>query len=255
MRQAGTAAPLIDTSHPQLLAGLLRRVGWCNKLNARPITAPRPIPRLLRGRNDLRIGGDPLHLPLLQAAASPQPLQLAFRSPADWAARLRRDRVDVALVSVAGLAERAATVLPPTLGHHQEAGVELLPIGRRPLVLLQHAKHRSVADRQLTGWLLPPRHHLPLLHDQLSQQALMPLHPFAAKTPRAWLARLHRQPLLLPTHLTLLTLPGWRDAPLRCLHPPTPLLESLWLLVRRQDLERPDVLQLLDWWGGLRLLR
>ena len=64
--------------------------------------------------------------------------------------------------------------------------------------------------------------------------------------------QLAAEPLLLPADLTLLTLPHWREAGLVVQQPLSPLTESLWLLLRRGEALRPQLAQLLQWWGGSR---
>jgi hypothetical protein len=212
----------------------------------------------------LRIAGDPLHLPLLQTAATVIPPQLAFLPPEQWAEQLLAGCVDAVLVSVAGDARRDPKVLLPPL---QRRAVEAIGLGARALLLLHHPAHLQTAhpqqvgqlpcllprhDWQRRGYLLPTRQQLPLLHRALEGEGQLPLHCWAASDHRSWLQQLAAEPLLLPADLTLLTLPHWREAGLVVQQPLSPLTESLWLLLRRGEALRPQLAQLLQWWGGSR---
>ncbi|MCP9889327.1 hypothetical protein KBY96_15530 [Cyanobium sp. ATX 6A2] len=202
------------------------------------------------GGDPLRIAGDPLHLPLLQAAMATAPLQLAFLPPDRWAQRLLARSVDAVLVSVSGDARRDPAVLQPPL---LRWGVDAIGLGQRSLVLLHHPAHLGRAHpmardqapcaqplcgqprwgeppggRQRMGYLLPPRQQMPLLHRALEREGRLPLHAGAERDHRLWLRQLTSEPLLLPPDLTLLTLPHWREAGLA---------------------------QLLAWWGGPQLRR
>ena len=57
-------------------------------------------------------------------------------------------------------------------------------------------------------------------------------------------------PLLLPADLTLLTITPWRGAGLVPLRPLNPLVEALWLLLRKGEASQPPLRQLVQWWGG-----
>lgn len=195
--------------------------------------------------------------------ASPQ---LAFRSAAAWAEHLLRGSVDAVLVSVAGDARRDPAVLRPPLVHRD---VEAIGLGQRELVLFHHPgplqrDSRLVGDppqrgqphggephwsRQRMGYLLPPPGAMPLLHRALEREDRLPLHSCAEPDHRNWLEQLRSELLLLPAHPTVLHLPGWRDAGLVLRQPLRPLIESLWLLLRRGEAERPELAQLRAWWG------
>ena len=57
-------------------------------------------------------------------------------------------------------------------------------------------------------------------------------------------------PLLLPADLTLLTIAPWRGAGLVPLRPLNPLVEALWLLMRKGEASQQPLRQLVQWWGG-----
>ncbi|MGL6132606.1 MAG: hypothetical protein ACRC1L_00180, partial [Prochlorococcaceae cyanobacterium] len=107
--------------------------------------------------------------------------------------------------------------------------------------------------RQRMGYLLPPRQQMPLLHRALEREGRLPLHCCTEPDHRLWLQQLAHEPLLLPADLTLLTLPSWGDAGLAVKQPLRPLTESLWLLLRRGEAKRPQLAQVLQWWGGSRI--
>jgi len=190
------------------------------------------------------------------------PPQLAFRSAAAWAQHLMRGSVDAVLVSVAGDARRDPAVLRPPLEHR---GMETIGLGQRELVLFHHPgplqrNSQQVGappqwDRQRMGYLLPPAGALPLLHRALERDGRLPLHSCGDPDHRSWLEQLRGELLLLPAHPTVLHLPGWRDAGLVLHQPLLPLIESLWLLLRRGEAERPGLAQLLQWWGGPQISR
>lgn len=178
-------------------------------------------------------------------------------------------RVDAVLVSVAGDARRDPAVRrPPPL----QRGVEAIGLGQRPLVLLHHPGQlwrasqlvqdptawdespcrRAPCGRQPMGYLLPPRASQPLLHRALQREGRLPVHSFSSQEHSCWLEQLAAEPLLLPAHLSLLTLPRWREVGLTVRQPLTPLTETLWLLLRRGEAQRPELARLLRWWGGSR---
>lgn len=164
-------------------------------------------------------------------------------------------------------------------------GVEAIGLGQRSLVLLHHPAHLGRAHpvardeapcaqppcgqprcgqlrcgeppggRQRMGYLLPPLQQLPLLHRALEREGRLPLHGCAELDHRSWLQQLTSEPLLLPADLTLLTLPGWGEAGLVVRKPLRPLTESLWLLLRRGEAERPQLARLIQWWDGPQLRR
>ena len=222
-------------------------------------------------RHDLRLGGDPLHLPLLGALRPGTPTQLAFHSPNAWAQRLLDNQLDLVLLSVAGASADPATSQPPPLKQELAAGVEAIRLGQRPLLLFHQPNAGARAGTRATaqwpangvgtamatgpinpptGYLLPPVTHSPLLHTTLSREARLPLHCCGASDPQHWLALLQLGTLLLPAHLTLLTLAPWRAAGLQPLRPLKPLSETLWLLLRRDEASEPALAELLEWWGG-----
>lgn len=217
----------------------------------------------------------PAAVPLLR-------LQLAFRSAGEWAQHLLRGHVDAVLVSVAGDAGHDPAVLRPPLEHRC---VETIGLGQRELVLFHHPgplqrnspqmgappqwgpprwgqphgglPHRGQhqgggrqGDRQRMGYLLPPPGALPLLHRALEREGRLPLHSCGDLDHRSWLEQLRSELLLLPAHPTVLRLPGWRDAGLVLHRPLQPLIESLWLLLRRGEEKRPELARLLQWWGS-----
>lgn len=220
-------------------------------------------------RHDLRLGGDPLHLPLLGAIRPGSTPQLAFHAPEQWAQRLLAHQLDLVLLSVAGASADPATSQPPLLAKEEAAGVEAIRLGQRPLLLF-HQPHASSWVRSTaqwpgnggnntmasgpinppTGYLLPPVTHSPLLHTTLTREARLPLHGCAACQPAHWLALLQLGTLLLPAHLSLLTIAPWRDAGLQPLRPLRPLSETLWLLLRRGEANDPALAELLEWWGS-----
>jgi len=215
----------------------------------------------------LRIAGGPLHLPLLQAAMPTAPAQLAFLPPELWAEQLLAGCVDAVLVSVAGDAAGDPAVLWPPL---QPPGVEAIGLGQRELVLLYHPaplqRHSQLLQgqpqrgeprggRQRMGYLLPPPGAMPLLHRALEREDRLPLHSCGDLDHRSWLEQLRGELLLLPAHPAVLHLPGWCDAGLVLRQPLRPLIESLWLLLRRGEAERPGLAQLLQWWGGPQITR
>ncbi len=166
------------------------------------------------------------------------------------------------LVSVAGDARRDPAVLRPPLQH---PGVEAIGLGQRELVLLYHPaplqRHSPLLQgqpqggRQRMGYLLPPTGAMPLLHRALEREGRLPLHSCADLDHRSWLEQLRGKLLLLPAHPTVLHLPGWRDSGLVLRQPLKPLIESLWVLLRRGEAQRPQLAQLLQWWGGPQLTR
>jgi hypothetical protein len=91
---------------------------------------------------------------------------------------------------------------------------------------------------------------MPRLHRALQREGRLPIHGCGDQGHRLWLRRLTTEPRLLPARLTLLTLPCWRDAGLVVHQPLRPLNESLWLLLRRGEAQRPELARLLQWWGG-----
>lgn len=191
------------------------------------------------------------------------------------------------LVSVAGDARRDSAVLQPPL---LRWGVEAIGLGQRSLVLLHHPAHLGTAKpkaqdeapcaeplcgqplcgqpqcgqprcgelfggRQRMGYLLPPPGPTPLLHRALEREGRLPLHSCADLDHRNWLGQLWSELLLLPAHPTVLQLPGWCEAGLVLRQPLQPLIESLWLLLRRGEADRAELSQLLAWWGGPQLRR
>lgn len=176
--------------------------------------------------------------------------QVAFRTPAQWARRLAAGSVDAVLVSVAGDPQQEPGAFVPRC---QNRAVEAIALGRRPLLLL-HSPGQD-QDQQASRWpprgyLLPPRDHQPGLHQLLERSGQLPLHCSSAADPAQWLAQLRAQPLLLPADLTLLTIAPWRGAGLMPLRPLSPLVEALWLLLRRGEAGQPPLRQLAAWWGG-----
>lgn len=150
-------------------------------------------------------------------------------------------------------------------------GLETIRLGQRPLLLFHQPSGRTRATATATaqwpangsghpaaavpccpptGYLLPPAAHSPLLHTTLAREARLPLHGCAASDPAHWLALLQLGTLLLPAHLSLLTLEPWRAAGLQPLRPLKPLSETLWLLLRRGESSDPQLAPLLEWWGG-----
>lgn len=179
------------------------------------------------------------------------------------------------LLSVAGASADPATSQPPPLPEALAPGLEVIRLGQRPLLLFHQpsgrardrARARATATAPWpangnwhpaatepccppTGYLLPPAAHSPLLHATLAREARLPLHGCAASDPAAWLALLQLGTLLLPAHLSLLTLSPWRTAGLQPLHPLNPLSETLWLLLRRGESNAPQLAPLLEWWSG-----
>ncbi len=175
-----------------------------------------------------------------------------------WCARLRREELDAALISVAGMA-----VQPQVRATHARAGgrsaaglwldpalcgpdITAIPLGRRPLVLI-HANDRQAATdpapnpKARRPWLLllPPAEQQPLLWRQLDQLGLLPLRDCSAADSESWLQELLQGPHLLAAHLSLLEEAPWRDRGLRAVPPPEPLEESLWLLVRQEEDAEP----------------
>ncbi len=185
-----------------------------------------------------------------------RPPLLAFRSADDWAERLLRHECDVVLLAHAGLAADAQTAQPPGLSSEQESGVELIALGQRPLLLLHHSGNSDCAAaldgavRPPQGYLLPPATHSPLLLQALATGSQLPVQHCAVAEPQIWLQQLVDHCLLLPAHLTLLTISPWREAGLLPLQPLQPLCESLWLLLRCGDSAHPEISALLQWWGG-----
>lgn len=231
-----------------------------------------------RPERPLRTAGDPLHLPLLQTVHPLIGPQVAFRTPAQWARRLVAGSVDAVLVSVAGDPRQEPAAFLPRLEH---PGVEAIALGRRPLLLLHYpgsaagaglsrldgdggvgagsAASCSASGAALgaeesrwppRGYLLPPRDHQPGLHQLLEHSGQLPLRCTSAADPAQWLAQLVAEPLLLPADLTLLTIAPWRGAGLVPLRPLSPLVEALWLLLRRGEASQPQLRQLAAWWGG-----
>jgi hypothetical protein len=177
-----------------------------------------------------------------------------------WCARLRREELDAALISVAGM------TVPPRLGATRArpecssaAGLWLNPalcgsditaisLGRRPLVLIHANDRQATTDpapnpkaRRPWRLLLPPAEHQPLLWRQLERLALLPLRDCSAADSESWLQELLQGPHLLPAHLSLLEEEPWSDADLKAVPPPEPLEESLWLLVRQEADAEPLV--------------
>jgi hypothetical protein len=187
-----------------------------------------------------------------------RPPLLAFRSADDWAERLLRRECDAVLLAHAGLAADVHTAQPPGLSRELKSGVELIALGQRPLLLLHHSGNSDreaaphPAARPPQGYLLPPAARCPLLLQALATGSQLPVQHCAASEPQIWLQQLADHCLLLPAHLTLLTISPWREAGLVPLQPLQPLCESLWLLLRCYDSSRPEFSALLQWWGGAR---
>lgn len=193
--------------------------------------------------------------------------QVAFRTPAQWARRLVAGSVDAVLMSVAGDPHQHPAAFVPQLPNR---AVEAIALGCRPLLLLHSpaSTARSAmapaagsgagaagSDQSARwpprGYLLPPRDHQPGLHQLLLQRGQLPLQPCSAADPAHWLAQLVAEPLLLPADLTLLTIAPWRGVGLVPLRPLSPLVEALWLLLRRGEDSQPQLRQLVQWWGGM----
>ncbi len=85
-----------------------------------------------RGWCSLRLAGDPLHLPLLQAVLPTRPPLLAFRSADAWARCLLRRECDAVLLPQAGMAADPQTAQPPKLSRALRSGVELIALGQPP---------------------------------------------------------------------------------------------------------------------------
>ena len=88
------------------------------------------------------------------------------------------------------------------------------------------------------------------LHQLLEHSGQLPLYPCRSADPGRWLEQLVAAPLLLPADLTLLTITPWRGAGLVPLRPLNPLVEALWLLLRRGEASQQPLRQLVQWWGG-----
>ena len=191
---------------------------------------------------------------------------MAFRTPTQWARRLVAGSVDAVLVSVAGDSRQTPAAFVPGC---RNPAVEAIALGRRPLLLLHRPGLESSGDRAPgpggggskgkagggrhwppRGYLLPPRNHQPCLHQLLEHSGQLPLYSCSAADPVRWLEQLVSAPLLLPADLTLLTIAPWRGAGLVPLRPLSPLVEALWLLIRKGEIEQPHLRQLVQWWGG-----
>lgn len=214
----------------------------------------------------LRTAGDPLHLPLLNSIHPSVSPQVAFRTPTQWARRLVAGSVDAVLVSVAGDPKQALADFVPRC---RNPAVEVIPLGRRPLLLLHNPSLESSGDSAPEtgggsaqweaggnrrgppqGYLLPPRDHQPCLHQLLEHSGQLPLYPCSAAEPLRWLEQLAAVPLLLPADLTLLTMPpGGVQAWCRCGR------SARWwkpygCCYARERPVQPALRQLVQWWGG-----
>ena len=191
---------------------------------------------------------------------------MAFRTPTQWARRLVAGSVDAVLVSVAADSCQTPAAFVPDF---RNSAVEAIPLGRRPLLLLHSpslessgnsapgpsgggAQKGAGGNRRWPpqGYLLPPRDHQPCLHQLLEHSGQLPLYPCSSADPGRWLEQLVAAPLLLPADLTLLTITPWRGAGLVPLRPLNPLVEALWLLMRRGEASQQPLRQLVQWWGG-----
>jgi hypothetical protein len=198
----------------------------------------------------LRLGCDPLHRHLLAPECSPL---LAWHPVESWSELLLQGALDAALISVAAMSVASAPE-PSDQSTLWGPDISVMPLGRRPLVLIhaagEHCRRtgQGVSEgdpnpRLRTAWelLLPPEVQQPLLWRQLERLGLLSLRDCSAGDCESWLQELLQGPHLLPAHLSLLEQAPWRDAGLRAVPPPEPLEEQLWLLVREGQEHRPAI--------------
>jgi DNA-binding transcriptional LysR family regulator len=149
--------------------------------------------------------------------------------------------LDAVLISVAAMTVASAPE-PSDDSTLWGSDISVMPLGRRPLVLIhaagehcrrtgQGASEGDPNPRLRTAWelLLPPEVQQPLLWHQLERLGLLSLRDCSAGDCESWLQEL------------LLEQAPWRDAGLRAVPPPEPLEEQLWLLLRQGHEHRPAI--------------
>lgn len=154
-----------------------------------------------------------------------------------WMQQLLSGELDGALVAVAAAVEDpegATPMTPPRL----PAGVEPIALGSRRLTLLLHRRHLSGhpggpggGAMAGTRFLLPPARQVPGLHTALAGLGLLELAVEDSPRAQDWLERMERERLLLPAAWPLAEQRPWCDADLVAVPPPSPLMETLWLVV------------------------
>ncbi|MFN7900552.1 MAG: hypothetical protein ACK5N0_12970 [Synechococcaceae cyanobacterium] len=170
--------------------------------------------------------------------------------------------MDAALVSVAGLSVDLALDGPDPEAEFCAAaelldeaalagsGINAIPLGDLPLVLVHAGCHRQALEQGARGmqWklLVPAAEQQPLLWNELEQLGLLPMQECLAANAESWLAHLQTEPHLLPADLSLLEGRPWCEAGLLAVPPPEPLVEKLWLLVRTGDAEQPQLADLIE---------
>jgi hypothetical protein len=170
--------------------------------------------------DQLRIGSDVLHHPLLIAMAGVQEVPPRFRSAEHWVELLQHGLLDGAILSSFSLARPLPAGQEPAW-----AGIAAVPLGSLNLQLVAQAGHRRSV-------LLPRKAAMPLLHQALEGHGyVVEQQPAACQEPAAWLKRARDRQLAIPVCAELLGRRWLQTNRLKLLNEQPPLNEQLWLLL------------------------
>jgi hypothetical protein len=168
----------------------------------------------------LRIGTDVLHHPLLNAVGSVQEVPPRFRSAQHWVDLLNHGLLDGAILSSYSLSKPLDTGQEPTWD-----GIAVLPLGSISLQLVAQAGHRRSV-------LLPRKGAMTLLHQAIEAHGFeVEQQPAACQDPAAWLKRARDRQLALPVCREFLGHRWLKTNRLELVADQPPLNEQLWLLL------------------------
>jgi hypothetical protein len=168
----------------------------------------------------LRIGSDVLHHPLLITMAGVQEVPPRFRSAEHWVELLRHGLLDGAILSSFSLNRPLKPGQEPAW-----EGITVLPLGSISLQLVAQA----IDTRQV---LVPRMGAMPLLHQAIESHGfVVDQQPAACQEPAAWLKRARDRRLAMPVCSELLGQRWLNSNRLELLAEQPPLSEQLWLLL------------------------